>query len=169
MTSGQVRLISQLVPSHRGLTRVVRIQVYKNLHLGTWSVRDPQTGRVLRHAAYVEIEGGICRVQQGARERVLRERRRSVHAYVVGEEVAHGDNSPPRLGAWTRFTYDPYRAATFTVADPAHPAPVLGAARMRFDAEGAWFSPGEERALEESSTVEHVTLATQPRSRDDGK
>src|SRR5580700_4580692 len=108
---------------------VMRLHVYKHLRRRTWSLRDPRTGRVLAHAAYVELEGGVCRVQQGGRERVVRKRRRSVHAYVV---VA-----PPRSDAWTRFTYNPYRAATFTIADPEHPAPVLGAARMRFDAEGA--------------------------------
>jgi hypothetical protein len=118
----------------------MRAHIYKNLHLGTWSLRDPRTGRVVAHAAYVEVEGGVCRVQQGARERVLRERRRSVHAYVVGEVLTHGDAAPPRTGDWTRFTYDPYRAATFTIADPAHPTPVLGAARMRFDEDGAWLT-----------------------------
>jgi hypothetical protein len=117
----------------------MRAHVYRNLHLGTWSIRDPRTGRVIAHAAYVAMEDATCRVQQGARERVLRERRRSVHAYVVGEVLAYGDAPPPRTGAWTRFTYDPYRAATFTVAAAAHPTPILGAARLRFDAEGAWF------------------------------
>jgi hypothetical protein len=116
----------------------MRVQVHRNLHLGTWSIRDPRTGRVLRHAAYVEIGSGACRVQQGARMRVLQERRRSVHAYVVGELLAYSHASPPRVGRWVRFTYNPYRAGTFTVADPDHPTPVYRAARMRFDQEGAW-------------------------------
>jgi hypothetical protein len=116
----------------------MRAHVYKNLHLGLWSIRDPRTGRAVAHAAYVDMERCQCRVQQGTRARVLREGRRSVHAYVAGEVRAYADAAPARSGAWIRFTYDPFRAATFPLADADNPAPVLGAAKMRFDAEGAW-------------------------------
>jgi hypothetical protein len=118
----------------------MRAQVYWNLHLKCWSLRDPRTGRVFAHAAHVELVDAVCRVQRGARERMVRERRRSVHAYVVGEVRVFGAAAPERAeaDAWVRFTYNPYRSAQFHVADPTSPTPLAGAARMRFDPEGAW-------------------------------
>lgn len=129
------KLTALYVPETSGL----RVHAYKNLNSGCWSVRDPSTGRVVAHVAEVELSGVEFRVQQGARARVLREKCRSVHAYVVGALVYAGESRglPPR--GLTRCTYNPYRAGTFTVADPSNPAPVVQAARVRLDAAGAWF------------------------------
>ncbi len=132
----------------------MRVRVHRNLHLGkgevhVWTIVDPRSERVIAHVDHVEIEGAECRVQEGTRQRVCRKRRRKVHAYVVGELRATSDarlrrkfhvglGNPAREGSWTRVTYNPFRAPTFTVADPDNPLPVFGAPRMRFDVQGAW-------------------------------
>jgi hypothetical protein len=116
----------------------MRLHAYKNLHRDAWSLRSLSTGRVTEHALHVEIHDVTFRVQQGGREAVLRDGIRRVHAYVVGEVVARGARRKPMTGRWTRFTYNPYRAGTFTIADPKNPRPVYGADRVRLDPDGAW-------------------------------
>lgn len=116
----------------------MRREVYKNLHRDAWSVRDPSTGRVVGHAAHVELSGVTFRVQAGGRTAVLRDGIRRVHAYVVGAVVASATRRKARAGRWLRFTYNPYRAGTFVVADPNDPRPVYGADRVRLDPDGAW-------------------------------
>ena len=117
---------------------MVRREVYKNLHRAAGSVRDPATGLVVDHAAHVELASVTFRVQAGGRAAVLRDGIRRVHAYVVGQVVASAGRRRVRAGEWIRFTYNPYRAGTFTVAEPADPRPVYGADRVRLDPDGAW-------------------------------
>lgn len=116
----------------------MRREVYRNLHRDAWSVRDPATGRVVNHAVHVEIADVTFRMQQSGRAAVLRDGIRRVHAYVVGQLVASAARRRARAGWWIRFTYNPYRAGTFTVADPKNPRPIYGAARVRLDPDGAW-------------------------------
>lgn len=116
----------------------MRTHAYRNLHRETWSLRDPSTGLVVDHAAHVELADVTFRVQAGGRAAVLRDGIRRVHAYVVGELVTSGARRRARAGRWIRFTYNPYRAGTFTVANPRNPRPVHGAARVRLDRDGAW-------------------------------
>jgi len=59
-----------------------RVQVYKNLHTGTFSVR--QDGRVISHPNVVALRDVKFRVQPAGRAKVLREKRKNVHAYVSG-------------------------------------------------------------------------------------
>ncbi len=116
----------------------MRVHVYFNLRTKRWSIREP-AGKVIGHAAYVELAATECRVQEGARQTVIRTRTRSVHAYVVGELIASGDTGPARSPGMFRVTYNPYRASYFHRADPSNPAPVCAAARMVFEADGsAW-------------------------------
>lgn len=119
---------------------MMRVRVHFNLHTRRWSVVDPRTGRVLASAWYVELLDGACRVQEGARQTVLRRGQRTVHAYVVGELVWQGPSAPPRPAGMVRFTYNPHRSGTFHRASIDDPAPVYGAERMRFEPDGsAWF------------------------------
>jgi len=125
----------------------MRAHVYRNLNEGgrrsgeprarVWSVRARVDGRekVIAHEQRVELEHVKFRVQLGARATVQRTRSRSVHAYAAGElrERAPATRSG---GGWQRFTYDPYGAPTFVLAETG--APVLGAELVRFDEDGAW-------------------------------
>lgn len=116
----------------------VRAEAYRNLHRESWSVRDPATGLVVGHANHVELADVQFRVQQGGRAAVLRDGVRRVHAYVVGTVVAQASRRRVRQGEWVRFTYNPYRAGTFTVADRENPRPIYWAAKVRLDRDGAW-------------------------------
>ena len=68
----------------------MKVFVYFNLHRKMWSVKaleGPQKGRVVARTGYVELENVRPRVSQKGRDRVLREKRKNVHAGLVGEWV----------------------------------------------------------------------------------
>ena len=68
-----------------------RVKVYFNLNLDCLSVIDAETGLLYCHAHRVEIHNAKFRVQPAGRARVLREKRKNVHAYVVGDCHDIGD------------------------------------------------------------------------------
>ena len=110
-----------------------RVFVYRNLHKGAWSVRSVRTGLVVMHAETVYLRDTRFRVSEAGRQRILRERRKLVHAGIEGDVLAVNEPPPLDLPTWTRVTYDPYRYVTFVEA--AHPERSVGtAARVYFDA-----------------------------------
>jgi len=132
----------------------MRVEVFFNLHNQLWSVRalsGTHKGRVVGHAHTVLVRDARFVVQAGGRERVVREGRKNVHAFVRGDlEAVKWSNKAnamlPRGSAqlvpWTsddtryaRFaveagqavTYNPYRFSTFVDADalsPVYSAPM---------------------------------------------
>lgn len=92
-----------------------RVQVYRNLHTGTWSVR--QGGIVIDHPLELMLRDCRFVVQPAGRARVLREKRKNVHAYVSGYVV---DSSCAKefLYDVCEARYNPYRASYFTGSDP---------------------------------------------------
>ena len=119
--------------------------VYYNLHKKIWSIK--RGGRVREHAAeviVVPMEGKTTVefvVSEPGRQRVLREQRKNVHAYVRGDAIVEGPEGSalhPRENAqylrnWSemvedaadtmlmRVTYNPYQGPTFTVAGSDRP------------------------------------------------
>lgn len=59
--------------------------VYRNLTNGLWSIKCKATNLVVGHADYIEMFDCEYVVNQSGRERVLKERKKYVHAYVVGK------------------------------------------------------------------------------------
>lgn len=91
----------------------VRVDVYKNLHKNTWSIRSRTTGRVITHSDNVLVRDATFVVQPAGREKVLREQRKNVHAFVRGviEPL-------PRVTTFdtpcnVQVKYNPYRADYF--------------------------------------------------------
>ena len=50
----------------------VSVDVYKNLHKNTWSIRSRTTGRVVEHADNVLVRAATFVVQPAGRQRVLK-------------------------------------------------------------------------------------------------
>lgn len=65
----------------------MRVRVYRNLHKNCWSIQSKtkKGWRLLRHATAVALADARYIVSQKGRERVLREQKKYVHAYVEGE------------------------------------------------------------------------------------
>lgn len=61
-----------------------RVEVYRNLHNGKMSIRDAKTKLVLGHADQVFLHQTEFKVSQAGRERVLKEKKKNVHAVVEG-------------------------------------------------------------------------------------
>ena len=98
------------------------VYVYKNLHKDCWSIK--QHGLVKAHIPKDEAIGlwdCYFHVDAKGREKVLREKRKNVHAYVKGylqdvENVTRISSSylDPRVTAKeVEVTYNPYKYETF--------------------------------------------------------
>lgn len=112
-----------------------QVRVYRNLHRACWSVqvRVPGKGwRVAFHAANVVLGSARFTVNETGRQKVLRERKKNVHAFVVGALVSC---SWPRVTAhfMRPVTYNPFKAPTFVVASTFPAVPVT-------EAGGAWLT-----------------------------
>ena len=91
-----------------------RVQVYYNLHKKCLSIRHK--GKVIEHAQEVTLTDARIHVQQAGRERVLKQKRKNVHAYVAGKlkESFWFTQSPSYV--WTarqHVTYNPYKYKNF--------------------------------------------------------
>ena len=76
MQQNQYHRISELVDPDKP------VEVYRNLHKKCWSVR--QRGKVKLHTDYICLKDVEFKVSQKGRERVLREQRKNVHAFIKG-------------------------------------------------------------------------------------
>lgn len=90
----------------------MRVFVYYNLHRHLWSVKCLKTGRVVYHTRNLTLTQCEFRVSKRGRERVLQEKRKNVHAGVVGTLIAL-DHRPSNFHAKREVTYNPYKYETF--------------------------------------------------------
>jgi len=119
------------------------VEVYRNLHRRCFSIRSVETGRVIGHATDgVGLVRAEFKVSEAGRQRVLRERRKNVHAVVRGTlSILPGEFK--QYGLWThwlgpsarRVSYDPYGGPYFSAPHEAYqgePAAVHEAPRVYF-------------------------------------
>ena len=91
-----------------------RVQVYYNLHKKCLSIRHK--GKVIEHAREVTLTDAKFHVSEKGRQRVLKEKRKNVHAYVSGKlkESFWFTQSPSYTWiAKQRVTYNPYKYKNF--------------------------------------------------------
>ena len=95
----------------------MKVFVYFNLHRKCWSVKaleGPSKGRVIMHTLSLLLTGCAFKVSEAGRQRVLKERRKNVHAGVVGylceDNVCVG-------GDVVAVSYNPYKAGHFYAKD----------------------------------------------------
>src|SRR6056297_1143395 len=108
----------------------MRVEAYYNLHKKCLSYR-PSGGKV-RHAHTLLLNDVKFAVQPAGREKVIREKKKNVHAFVRGEVafvLRHditeddGDLSPENMDrhSYRRVTYNPYKYESFVFADNGEP------------------------------------------------
>jgi len=95
----------------------MRVEVYFNLHKHLFSVRSARSGRVILHTDKVHIDNPEFVVRQGGRQRVLKERKKNVHAFVRGDATYFSpvlltdvDKDCPTLD---NVMYNPYKYDSF--------------------------------------------------------
>lgn len=89
----------------------MRVQVYYNLHKKVWSVKDKKTGLVVDHCDEIYLQNCKFIVREGGRQRVIKEQRKNVHAFVEGDVIiTDGKN----IGDFfARLSYNPYKNKAF--------------------------------------------------------
>jgi len=97
------------------IDRTKRVYVYFNLHKHCYSVR--QSGKVVGHMDKVCLSDVRYLVSEAGRQKVLREKRKNVHAGLSGYFV---DSVPV---PWSSFdvTYNPYKYDSFVDVDDREP------------------------------------------------
>lgn len=97
--------------------------VYRNLTKQCWSIKNVRTGIVVGHADELFLCDVDFKVSSAGRDRVLRERKKYVHAgvygmccYPIGDECSDIE--------WSEVRYNPYKYSQFVGAFdvPVHKA-----------------------------------------------
>ena len=83
----------------------MKVKVYFNLRKKCFSVQHK--GLVVAHTDKISLKDVVFSVSEAGRQRVLREKRKNVHAYVIG----FIDKFQPLKGS--EITYNPYKWANF--------------------------------------------------------
>jgi hypothetical protein len=97
-----------------------RVRVHFNLRTHFWSITamdGPNRGRVVQHSDTFALTCCKFKVSEAGRQRVLAKGQRLVHAWVEG--LVAPLSQPPKDAV--EFTYNPYRAGTFTRRDTGQP------------------------------------------------
>ena len=103
-----------------------RVYVYFNLHKKVWSVR--QGGKVVAHTKHIMLKDARFLVGQAGRKKVLREKKKNVHAGVSGYVVERVPNIPDFC---TTVHYNPYKDKTFI--NYSNEKPILWAPHVVMD------------------------------------
>jgi len=92
------------------------VRVYRNLHNGKLSVQVKQDGKwkVHAHVDDIVLDDPKFKVSQAGRERVIREKAKNVHAFILGNVAASGDFN---LNNSRQVTYNPYKMENFSTKD----------------------------------------------------
>ena len=112
----------------------MRVRVYYNLNRSVWSIKAMEgefKGKVIGYASSVVLSDAHTVVSEAGRQRVLREQRKNVHAYIDGQ-LQHVGGYQERLlpasrtgylaglrGKLCNLYYNPYHVDHFTWAN--HP------------------------------------------------
>jgi len=98
----------------------MQVKVYFNLHKRTWSIlhKTPKGWRLWGHSPRVTLADVTWKVSEAGRQRVLRERRKNVHAFGIGI-LLDNENAPE--GEFLPVKYNPYESGFFCVnGTPVH-------------------------------------------------
>ena len=105
---------------------MLKVFVYFNLHRKCFSIKALEgvnKGRVVAHSDDVLLYDATFKVSEAGRQRVLRERKKNVHAGVVGQWHESADtvtiDRVTIIG--TPITYNPYKYDSFVHLYGEHP------------------------------------------------
>lgn len=94
-----------------------KVKVYFNLHKKLFSVQDFKTRKVIAHVATCQLVNVQFKVSESGRQRVLNERRKNVHAFVIGEFVQVQPEDIERR----KVIYNPYLYNSFVDSETKQP------------------------------------------------
>lgn len=89
------------------INKVMRVQVYYNLHKKRLSVRN--RGKVIKHADIVALENVKFHVQPAGQAKVRKNKRKNVHAYVAGDLASKQGFGNGTVEEFELVKYNPYK------------------------------------------------------------
>lgn len=96
----------------RSIHALQEVEVYRNLHKDCWSIRDAKSKLVLGYAKELALHDASFIVNEKGRQRVLKEKKKNVHAFVRGYIVFA---KVPVTG--TKVVYNPYKFKNFVTVN----------------------------------------------------
>jgi hypothetical protein len=96
-----------------------KVFVYRNLHKKCYSVKDWKTKRVIAHVDTILLVDAKFKVSKAGRERVVREKRKNVHAGVLGYWNLKLKIDKRKVK--TDVYYNPYKYESFVVLSNKQP------------------------------------------------
>jgi len=95
----------------------MKVFVYFNLRKKVWSVRSVRSGLVIDHKNDIILKDAVFKVSEAGRQRVLRDKRKNVHAGVEGELATDRDINNiinhADLFNVNQARYNPYKYESF--------------------------------------------------------
>lgn len=93
----------------------MRVRVYRNLHTKTLSMqtKTPKGWRVTGHPESVKLTDVKLVVREAGRQRVLKEKRKNVHAWLEGDLVPDWTRA---VMVFERLLYNPYKYDAWTTS-----------------------------------------------------
>lgn len=85
-----------------------KVEVYRNLHNGLFSIKDAKTGYVLAHGEDFTIKNAVVKLSKNKQNLVRESQQRNVHAFLVGELVVCDT-----IVLKNEITYNPYEHEGF--------------------------------------------------------
>ena len=87
-----------------------RVRVYRNLHTGTLSMQaynpEKKGWRVISHPFQVKLQDVKFVVNEGGRQRVLKEKRKNVHAWIEGNLISYETSRFINEAKYNPYKYD---------------------------------------------------------------
>lgn len=90
-----------------------KVEVYKNLHNGLFSVR--QDGLVVAHVESIVLSYPKIKVNEKGRQKVIKDKAKNVHAFITG--FPNSVNKGFTIEGKRAITYNPYKFKTFVYKD----------------------------------------------------
>lgn len=92
-----------------------KVQVYWNFPREVYSVQAKVNGnwKVVDHTTEITLKDVKFKVSEAGRQRVLREKKKNVHAKICGTEIEFNDLPRPIFYDYKRISYNPYRSEKF--------------------------------------------------------
>lgn len=99
---------------------MTKVRIYRNLHKKLYSVQEKVNGRwkVVEHTNDINLINVTFKVSEAGRQRVIKEKRKNVHAAMIGERFPFIPNSPVYRD---EVTYNPYKSPHFMVKSQDKP------------------------------------------------
>ena len=108
-----------------------KVMVHYNLNKHTFSIT--YRNKLITHADHIKLNDVEFRVRPGGRARVLEDKRKNVHAFVIGtllEYCKYPCESLPNETNNNIVTYDPYKYSSYVMKDTKEPIYNVGEVEM---------------------------------------